>query len=96
MAVVSYRPSLRFADQDRATTTWRHDLGAGLSWSIATGRARWTVGLEGDLYLPEGAGAATSLRLVVRWDLRRGGDRDLGPGEVPLPDLALRRPWNAP
>ncbi len=96
IAVLSYRPSLRLADEDRARRAWRHDLGADLTWSISTGRSRWTVGLAGDLFLPEGAGVASSARLVVRWELPRGSDLDLGPGELPLSDLALGRRWTAP
>jgi len=39
---------------------------------------------------------ASSARLVVRWELPRGSDLDLGPGELPLSDLALGRRWTAP
>lgn len=93
IATIAYRPSVRIADDDRAETYLRNDAGLSLAYTFPAPGGRVTAALVGDVFVPSDGRAASSVRLVLRWDLDRRGGADFTPSELPLADYVLGRPW---
>ncbi|MBA3819342.1 MAG: hypothetical protein H0X17_10650, partial [Deltaproteobacteria bacterium] len=74
IARLAYQPSYRFADADRASSYWRHDLFAEISWGRRVRRGRFAWSLWADVYPPSAvAGWERSLGVSMRWDDARDG-----------------------
>jgi len=90
----AYRPTYRFADDDRLESFLRHDLAVDLEWSLWTGRTgRLVLALAGDAYVTDGA-SRTAVGVALRYDLTLGrGLLDFPPDDSPFPDLIEGRLW---
>jgi hypothetical protein len=90
-----YRPSLRFADEDRAATTVRHDLGASVilsRWRGSTGRG--LLELRDDLALSLDGRTRNTLLISFRFDFTPGRALlDLFPTEDDFSTLLSNAPW---
>ncbi len=94
---LGYRPSLRFADDDRRDTGLTHQISVGLDagfWVnretrlVLGGRFRPTIGLDG--------GWDPRFVLSIGLDFTSRSLIDFDPIEEPYPDLAGRRFWLPP
>jgi hypothetical protein len=91
---VTYRPTWRFQNDTRPEAFTRHDLSAGLRWSLWTGAAgRVVLGADTSLYMSSG-GVDKTFTLSLRYDLTRGrGLRDVLPPEQSFDVLVEDQPW---
>jgi hypothetical protein len=90
LLATAYRPNFRFADDDRPSGYWRHDLTARIEWSVWTTTQGRFVLSAWDEYYP-GTGGAKSRNAFgagIRFDLvRHRGLADFSPGDAPFASL---------
>jgi hypothetical protein len=91
---IIYRPTYRFQNSERDTAFVRHDLTAGLRWSLWTGgTGRLLLGADLALFIQSG-GTNQTFTLSLRYDLTNGrGLRDVLPPEQSFDVLVERLPW---
>ena len=93
-----WRPSQRFADDDRPDAFLRHDVGASLAWSFGNVRkGRLWLGVDWDLAKVPALAAHHAVRLTLRWDSSGGrGLADFAPNEQRFDALVEDRRWGEP
>lgn len=98
ITVARYQPSLRFADDHRSTTAWRHDWRLGLyaPLPLPAQTGRWTLGAFASLAHGTGALPPPSLELWLRWDDGRRGLADFSNDEIDFEDEQTRTLWRQP
>jgi hypothetical protein len=87
----SYRPNYRFADDDRPSGYWRHDLVGRVEWTMwTTSQGRFVLSAW-DEYYP---GKRNAFGAGVRFDLtRHRGLADFSPNDAPFSSLVDERQY---